>query len=174
MSSERGKSERNKQVIKDYWAAIMAGDMERMLSFIADDAKLQTIGDMPICGFRSKRDFIDAMLIMSRTFAGPGVVHLGEIVAEGDVVIAEAEGHYKTTEGRDYNGQYIYVYYVRDGKIVGLKEYADTLHSYEMFPNDLTRGPRIKRESNVWNTSGVVEGLMSVAEKTYTPGSGGR
>lgn len=163
---------RNKQAIKDYWTAILAGDMEAMLSFIHDDARLQTIGDMPICGVRTKKDFIDAMLVMNRSLAGPGKVHLGEIVAEGDVVVAEAEAFYKTKEGKDYNGQYIYVYYMRDGKIAALKEYADTLHSYEVFPNELTRGERIERLSNIWTHNATVRGLMSRAEEAYTPGSG--
>lgn len=165
-------SARNKQAIKDYWTAILAGDMEAMLSFIHDDARLQTIGDMPICGVRTKNEFIDAMLVMNRELDGPGKVHLGEIIAEGDVVVAEAEAFYKTKAGKDYNGQYVYIYYMRDGKIAALKEYADTLHSHEMFPNELTRGARIPRLSNIWTHNATVRGLMSKAEESYTPGSG--
>lgn len=164
MTEPESRAAINKQIIRDYWSAIIGGRMEEMLSYIDDEAKLQTIGDMGICGFRTKADYIAAMLVMSRSLDGPGTVKLGEIVCEGDIVVVEAEGFYRTKDGRDYNGQYIYVYYLKGGKIIGLKEYSDSLHSYEIFVNELTRGPRKKRESNIWNNSATLLGTVSVAE----------
>lgn len=51
------------------------------------------------------------------------------MTAEGDRVAIEVESHAETVDGRIYNNFYHFLVTVRDGKIVQIKEYFDTLHS---------------------------------------------
>lgn len=51
------------------------------------------------------------------------------LTAEGDRVAVEAESHSETKEGRIYNNFYHFLLTIRDGKIVELKGYFDSLHS---------------------------------------------
>jgi ketosteroid isomerase-like protein len=55
------------------------------------------------------------------------------MVAEGDKVAAEIRSHADLTDGRVYENQYHMLFIVRQGKIVEVKEYADTLLIASMF-----------------------------------------
>lgn len=41
----------------------------------------------------------------------------------------EAESFTKTRDGRTYNNLYHFLFLVRDGKVAGVKEYLDTMHT---------------------------------------------
>lgn len=51
-----------------------------------------------------------------------------------------------TKRGKHYNNQYMWLFFIRDGKIYGLKEYCDTLHAFETLEGDFTTGPPIRRK----------------------------
>jgi hypothetical protein len=55
------------------------------------------------------------------------------MVAEGDKVAAEIRSYADLTDGRVYENQYHMLFTVRQGKIVEVKEYADTLLIASMF-----------------------------------------
>ena len=58
------------------------------------------------------------------------------ITAGGDrvAVEAESEGHHQN--GRTYHNQYHFLFILRDGKIVQMKEYLDTMRAHEfLVPN---------------------------------------
>ena len=46
--------------------------------------------------------------------------------ADGDYVIVEARGDNVTRDGKPYNNEYCFVFYLLDGKIREVKEYSDT------------------------------------------------
>lgn len=55
------------------------------------------------------------------------------MVADGDKVAAEIRSHADLTDGRVYQNQYHMLFTFRQGKIVEVKEYADTLLIATMF-----------------------------------------
>jgi ketosteroid isomerase-like protein len=55
------------------------------------------------------------------------------MVAEGDKVAAEIRSHAKLTDGRLYENQYHMLFTLRQGKIVEVREYADTLLIVHLF-----------------------------------------
>jgi ketosteroid isomerase-like protein len=55
------------------------------------------------------------------------------MVAEGDKVAAEIRSHAELTDGRLYENQYHMLFTLRQGKIVEVREYADTLLIVHLF-----------------------------------------
>jgi ketosteroid isomerase-like protein len=54
-------------------------------------------------------------------------------IAQGDKVAVEAEGYAELNDGRVYNPQYHFLFTIKDGSILEVKEYLDTQHAYETF-----------------------------------------
>jgi uncharacterized protein len=57
------------------------------------------------------------------------------LTAEADRVAAEVESYAPLVNGKVYNNHYHMLFEIRDGKIVIVKEYADTAHAREVFGN---------------------------------------
>jgi hypothetical protein len=53
---------------------------------------------------------------------------------------------------------------VRDGKIVEMKEFSDSLHVYEAIDAPETRGPRKPRESPLTSITASVQGRTAAAD----------
>lgn len=56
-----------------------------------------------------------------------------KVVVEGDTAVVQQRLSATTLQGREYINEYCWVYTCRDGKIVLLEEYADTLHAARVF-----------------------------------------
>ncbi|HVF61654.1 MAG TPA: nuclear transport factor 2 family protein [Thermoanaerobaculia bacterium] len=52
------------------------------------------------------------------------------LLAEGDKVAVEVEGHGTLRDGRRYDQEYHFVMTLRDGKIAAVREYLDTQQVY--------------------------------------------
>jgi uncharacterized protein len=123
-------TEANKQVIRAFFAALCAGDMETACALLHQDVIWTIIGATPVSRtFRGVRGFAEEL--MGSVFrqiapATPIRVDIIELIAEGDKVVARAQG---TIRGRygPYNNTYCHVFTVRDGRIIEDIEYLDTL-----------------------------------------------
>jgi ketosteroid isomerase-like protein len=60
-------------------------------------------------------------------------MRLGPMTAEGDRVAAEVESYGENPDGSIYNNQYHFVFVIRDSKLVEVKEYLDTQHTFAVF-----------------------------------------
>ena len=54
------------------------------------------------------------------------------VIAEGNKVAMEAESFADASNGKKYNNVYHYLFELRDGKIVTVREYTDTAHQIEV------------------------------------------
>jgi hypothetical protein len=148
----------NKQIVLEFWEAAMTGDAPKIASLLADDVKVLTIGDMPVCGLMSKDQFLRTMAKVGGSFEGGGLMRIGDITAEDDRVAIEIESFFTTKTGRPFNNQYHLLFYLRDDRIVGIKEYCDTLQVFDVLEGGHITGPRIPRVSNIWNLTKTVQG----------------
>ena len=123
-------NEANKQVIRDFFAALSSGDMPRVRTLLHKEVAWTIIGDTPVSktfrgvdGFEA--DLIGAVFKQIDPAAG---VHVDiiEMIAEGDKVVVRAQGTIKGLYG-PYNNTYCHVFTVRGGQIVEDFEYLDTL-----------------------------------------------
>jgi uncharacterized protein len=120
----------NKQIIRDFFAALSTGDMARVRELLHKDVAWTIIGDTPVSKtFHGIDDFETGIIaaVFKQIDPAAGVrVDITEMIAEGDKVVARAQGTIKGLYG-PYNNTYCHVFTVRDGKIVDNTEYLDTV-----------------------------------------------
>ena len=126
----------NKQAVLDFCAHFKRAAIADLLDAMSEDATWWIIGKpdlFPGAGTKSKADM---KRIWSDLFAhmkdGLEMNVIG-MIAETDKVAAEIRSHADLTDGRVYENQYHMLFRHRQGKIVEVREYADTLLIAKMF-----------------------------------------
>lgn len=126
------ESERNKTIAKEFFAVLGSSQVERLESMMADDLQWIVPQDPEysrLAGVRSKaqwaalyRGFLSSMPSGARyTIVG--------MTAEGNRVAVEAESHAETPRGT-FRNRYHFLLELRDGLLVVVKEYADSLYMH--------------------------------------------
>ncbi len=120
--------EANKQILLKMYKASAEGDFETYLSCLADDVAYTITGEHKFGRtFHGKQDMIDNLFApLADVFDGVVVMHIGNMIGEGDFVAFEGRGEARTKSGMPYNNTYCIVARFRDGKISELREYMDT------------------------------------------------
>jgi len=122
----------NKQVITDYFASLAKGDYPAAIEKFADDITWWVPPSSPLAGTYEGKDAVLG-LFASGTGLYDQTVPLAPsvegLVAEGDKVAAELVITGRTAKGKDYRNHYHFLFTIRGGKIVAVKEYVDTLYS---------------------------------------------
>lgn len=125
----------NKQVVLDFYAAGARGDMDACLALLADDVTWTNIGTTKFSGTCSgKQTLVEDLLgpLFGQLKAGIAT-EIDQLIAEGDVVVAQTSGTAETVDGVPYNNTYCQVMRIRDGEIAEVKEYMDTALIDEVF-----------------------------------------
>ena len=121
-----GSIEENKQFVRDFFAALNAGDVERIVAAYAEDGQLRTMGNTLISGVASRDEIAAAAGGIYDVFPNGLRFTIKDMVAEGDKVAVEAESEGEHISGQTYANQYHFLFELRDGKLASLKEYMDT------------------------------------------------
>ena len=126
----------NKQMVLQFCAFFKDAALNDILNALSDNATWWIIGKPHLfsgAGTKSKADMVH---IWGNLFGhmkdGLEMTVIG-MVAEGDKVAAEIRSHADLMDGRVYENQYHMLFTLRQGKIVEVKEYADTLLIAKMF-----------------------------------------
>lgn len=85
--------------------------------------------DHPLAGFKAK-----LRLIEKGVHDTPMGFVLVDSVAQGDRVVLELRNDGKLPDGRPYEMVYCFILRIRDGRIVGIREYADTAYNRAVRP----------------------------------------
>lgn len=122
--------ERNKQTVRQFLEVFSSGYVAATMAMMRDDATWWVAGTMPISGTYDKAAFTTLLSGVAQACKG-GVIRITPKVmtAEGERVAVEAESLAHLHNGRTYNNHYHFLFTVRDGKIAGVKEYLDTVHT---------------------------------------------
>ena len=120
-------AESNKQLVRDTWGAVTAGDVEGFMRRLADDVTWTFFGTHRFAGTISGKDELVTKLFapLGDILAEGIKVHIDTLTAEGDRVVMEAHGEAATKSGVAYNNNYCIVITVRDGKVAQVREYLD-------------------------------------------------
>ena len=121
-------TEENKQLVRDFYEAGNRGDMDACLAILAEDLVWTNIGSTPFSGtYAGKQTVLEQLIgpLFSRLRAGIRS-KIENLIAEGDVVVAETSGTAETLDGIAYNNAYCQIMTIRGGRIVRVKEYFDT------------------------------------------------
>ena len=120
-------TEKNVQVVKDFFAAIGRGDREALLALVAEDIEWIIPGnDWPLAGtYRGHGGLADLVETASKSMETS--TEPREFVAQGDrvMVIGFAKGKVKATN-KPFEDHWIFAITVHNGQLTSIREYVDT------------------------------------------------
>lgn len=125
--------EDNKDVIRRFVKAFAAGDLKQVDELLTDDFTFWLAPTSIASGTYVKEKWLELMAEVVNDLAGPMTLQLGDLTAENDRVSLTMEGNLPFKSGKIYKGSYHNLFWLRDGKISAMKEYADTYHIGEIF-----------------------------------------
>jgi ketosteroid isomerase-like protein len=121
-------AQENKHVVRKFFEAGNAGDMDTVMSLIADDVVWTDIGTTSLSGtYRGKTDLTERLLgpLFGRLKSGINM-QLQRLIAEDDYVVAQTSGRAETLEGVPYNNTYCWIIRIRGGQFAEVTEFLDT------------------------------------------------
>ncbi|MFI9543751.1 nuclear transport factor 2 family protein [Streptomyces sp. NPDC052016] len=131
-------TEENKNVVLAFFGAVGSGGDPTAL--LADDLAYWIAGkpeQFPLAGSHSKEGFYQVMSVIGANMPNGVDVKINNIVAEGDQVVVETEVHGVSATGKAYDNKVVFVFTVRDGKLVSVREYLDTIHANEVLAENV-------------------------------------
>jgi ketosteroid isomerase-like protein len=93
---------------------------------VAEDGVAIAKGTTKFAGLRNREQMIGGIELFKRMIPTGLRFNIGDVTAEGDRVVVEAEGDAVTADGTPYRNQYCFVFTFQDGKIKRVHEYFCT------------------------------------------------
>ena len=132
-----GSSGENKQRARDFFEALSAGDAARLREMLRPDMRwVVPDGAIMLGGTHEGAEDVIAKMTaaVGETFEpGSNQIEIREILAEGDVVMAETRLTATHLDGRQYDNRYVFVFEFLDGRIAELREHVDTVYAARFF-----------------------------------------
>jgi hypothetical protein len=119
----------NKKLMQEIFAAVARGERGAYVDRLADDVIMTVTGQYSWSRtFRGKESVMRDLYgyVASRVNEGRRTIPI-RVLADEDWVVVEAVGEMTTREGVRYDNQYCLLYRLRDGKIVEIREYNDSI-----------------------------------------------
>lgn len=120
-------SEANKAVAQKFITALGKGDAAVLGELMSPDIEAIATGTCLLSGTRKYADVTAAAGMLGQITQNGIAVKFISVTAEDDRVAVEWDGSSMLVTGQPYNNQYLMLFQIRDGKIVRLKEYFDSL-----------------------------------------------
>lgn len=124
----------NRAVVRRYFDAVNAGDMDTIASLLADDATFWVPPSLPDgVEFRGKamvlKLFTESVGLYDANAGLSVTIH--SLTADEDRVAAELVIRGRAAaSGADYENWYHFLFRVREGKIVSIREHLDSLYAF--------------------------------------------
>ena len=121
-------TEKNVQVVKDFFAAIGSGDKQRLLSLVVKDIEWIIPGeDWPLAGTHRGHAGLENLLQKAKETVETSFPEPPEFIAQGDrvLVVGVATGKIKATN-RAFKDNWVFAITVQNGKVTRIREYIDT------------------------------------------------
>ena len=125
-------TEATRKTVEAFYSALTTGNRNGVRELLSDDCVWVPPSTAPIAELTGGEEIAAELggRVVKRTFdtSKPFALDVRRILADGDVAVVQQRltATAKAT-GQPYDNQYCWVYTVRDGKIVHMEEYADTL-----------------------------------------------
>jgi ketosteroid isomerase-like protein len=137
MSDDKAGREANKALVRHYFETVARDGFSRALELVAEDARWWMPGIEADLG---KADMIAAMDRAAGSLVGNMNSDILSMTAEDDRVAAEVRGSSLRKSGVRYDNIYHFLFRIRDGKIVEIREHHDTLYASRVFADGLGGG----------------------------------
>ena len=129
----------NVRIVKDVYAAFGRGDMQGLLALLTEDIEWITPGEgWPLAGTYHGRAGVAGLLQKASEMLEISFLEPREFVGQGDrvLVVGFERGRVKAAN-RTFEGHWVAAFTVRNGKVMNVREYNDTLalaRAFEMAP----------------------------------------
>ncbi|QLC22793.1 nuclear transport factor 2 family protein [Parasphingopyxis sp. CP4] len=119
----------NKALMTKAFDGLAKGDPSHFMPLFSDDIEWQVMGSSAWSKHAKGLEAVERDLVgpLFARFAGPYLTIPELILADGDRVVVLARGDAETVDGKRYDNDYCFIFTLRDGKIVGVREYMDTI-----------------------------------------------
>lgn len=123
------QTESNRSLIIKAFEGLRNGDPSHFTPLFAEDIEWQVMGSSAWSKHAKGLANVERDLVgpLFARFAGPYLNIPELILADGDHVVVLAKGDAETVEGKRYDNDYCFVFRMKDGKIVEVREYMDTI-----------------------------------------------
>lgn len=124
----------NKNVVRRYFAAVNAGDLDTITALLDDDVTFWVPPSLPDgIEFRGKamvlKLFTESVALYDASAGLSVTIH--SLTADEDRVAAELQIRGKAAaSGADYENWYHFLFRVKDGRITSIREHLDSLYAY--------------------------------------------
>ncbi|MFI9536932.1 nuclear transport factor 2 family protein [Nocardia fusca] len=122
----------HKRVVLEVLSAFETGDVEAVLSRMADDVTWWVAGELPMSGEFGKSQIPTMMAGIDANTVGDVVFRPVNIIAEKNRVAVEAESTANLTNGRLYTNKYHFAFEFDGDLISAVREYMDTLRVHQL------------------------------------------
>lgn len=128
----------NARLVNTFFDALSNRDVDEVLATLDNDASYWVAGRFPLAGTYTKSQF-EANLrgqnpdFRSPPFTRPMQLTISGITSQGDRVAVEAKATGELDDGSEFVNDYHYLFIVRDGRIVELRQYMDTQATNDVF-----------------------------------------
>jgi ketosteroid isomerase-like protein len=102
------------------------GRLAEAMARLASDVVYDVIAPAPYGGVFDRDGLTKLATNMLNKLAAPPRLTVKGVIAEGDRVSIEADGHAVSKAGKSYDNRYHFLFVVRDGMIVEGREYLDS------------------------------------------------
>jgi len=119
----------NKRLMQAIFARVAVGDGTLFVEHLADDVVMRVSGQNSWSRtFTGKQSVLRDLfgVVRERTSGVRKTIPL-RFVADDDIVVIEARGEMTSKTGVPYNNEYCLIYRLREGKIVEITEYNDSV-----------------------------------------------
>jgi ketosteroid isomerase-like protein len=124
----------NKQIIQDAYRAFAEGDVPKVLGLMDDKIEWTEAEGVPLHGtYVGPPAVVDGVFMRLGEIGDEFTVTPTRFVAEDDTVIATGTYSWRhRSTGKPAEAQMAHVWTFRDGKIVSMQQYVDTLRVQEL------------------------------------------
>ena len=123
------QTETNRSLITKAFEGLRHGDPSHFMPLFHEDIEWRVMGSSAWSKHAKGLANVERDLVgpLFARFAGPYLNIPELILADGDHVVVLAKGDAETVEGKRYDNDYCFVFRMKDGKIVEVREYMDTI-----------------------------------------------
>ena len=115
-----------RELVLGFFDNLNGGEHEAAFACLAPDVAYHIVAPAPYGCVVDTAGLLEKAGELFEKFAEPYMFTIQNVICEGENVALEAQGKARTRNGGDYVNNYVFIFRVVDGLIVGAKEYLDT------------------------------------------------
>jgi ketosteroid isomerase-like protein len=127
--------DQNIDLANNFAKVFSTGDVDQILATLHPEATYWISGGIDGMSGSYDKEGLGALLGGVTSVYENGALEITptSAIAQGDKVAVEATSHAKLKNGKVYSNQYHFLFEIRDGQILSIKEYMDTKHAFDIF-----------------------------------------